>query len=77
MCEIISTCWAPFAKAGSRADPEDWIGVARRSNGQPDYCVDPSSNSRGPNGQLWMIVGLGARLRWPVANVQICARFHC
>lgn len=30
-----------IGKAGSRADPEDWIGVARRSIGQPDYCVDP------------------------------------
>lgn len=65
-------------KTRSRADPEDWIGVARRSIGQPDYCVDPASKSRGPNGLVPTLpaVGLGARLRGPVANVQICVWFH-
>lgn len=66
-------------KAGSCADPEYWIGVDRRSIVNQSIVltqhrnrVDRMDSSR----KLW-IVGLGARLRWPVANVQICTRFHC
>lgn len=63
-------------KAGSRADPEDWVGVERINQTivliQHRNRVDRMDSPP----KLWL-VGLGARLRWPVANVQICTRFHC
>lgn len=66
-------------KAGSRADPEDLVGVDRRSMVNQTIVLIQHRNRvdrMDSPPKLWL-VGLGARLRWPVANVQICTRFHC
>lgn len=66
-------------KAGSRADLEDWIGVDRRSMDNQTIVLIQHRNRvdrMDSSPKLWT-VGLGARLRWPAANVQICTRFHC
>ena len=66
-------------KAESCADPEEWIGVARRSTVNQTIVVTQHRNRVGQMDSLQKLwtAGLGARLRGPVANVQIRTRFQC